>query len=559
LKDLYITEDVKPKYMLGGALHAGAKAFGANDTIANSLGAIGGLAESFTFNPVGGAMETARFATPLAKDILAYGGYRKMYGNGGFTEFNGATHEEGGVQLPAFEVEDKETMYNDYIFSNRVTMPKSKLTYAEKSKFIRSKYSKRPDDKMSAESMDRELNALMQAQESDAKILKGREKFGYGKAAYGLDKDPRKRHNSVNLGIEPISTIPFSGFEDTYRNGFLQDEPKYLKKEAPVFHPNFYNGLPYRSEKGTYTTPLSSRNYPIDNSTPIYNPNTNPFGNDLTSKPSVYGPTVQEPDLTTLFNLDNPGNKLKTTVTPGVTPPSNLNMSSGIYGVPSNIEYLNSKIGSMPVMSTSNTQSSTSTPFSYPKISPAGAVLNSIGPVSQLAGTLINGVDKTKFDRIKPSLVNYDPAIGAATKAAGDAYATSREGIVNNARNSGQLLSNLVTSRSSIGSNLGKQVADINMQEGNINSQIMNQTNAQNAGIQMQEQIANEQNKAAYRQAIYGALTDLGNVGAGYLKDNALLKGQTISDQRTLSMLSSLPGRYEWVMDENNNPVLKLK
>lgn len=389
------------------------------------------------------------------KDIMAYGGYKQSYMHGGFTEFNGNTHEEGGVQLPDFEVEDKETMFNDYIFSNRVLVPDSKLTYAQMSKKIRSKY-KRPDDPKSIEAMERELSGLMMSQENNKKIIKGREKMAYG------------------------------------------GKPKYAYGDPPKI---------------------------------ILNSNITPLGNVLLSEQQKFD----------ILNPSKPDGYIgKTIVTPGVQAPLQPQTKSD-----------------SPVMQ--GIQTAGNVASMIPGISPVGAILNSVGPIAQGIGTLIDGPDKTKFERIKPAFVNYEPVIQNLKKAAGDAYATSREGIVNNATNSGQLLSNMVTSRSSIGSNLGKQIGDVKMQEGNINTQIQNQTNSQNSQIAMNETIANEQNKAAYRQAIYGALSDVGNIGAGFVKDNALLKAQGINDQRTLNMLSGLPGRYHWVMDSLGNPVLQVK
>jgi hypothetical protein len=106
-----------------------------------------------------------------------------------------------------------------------------------------------------------------------------------------------------------------------------------------------------------------------------------------------------------------------------------------------------------------------------------------------------------------------------------------------------------------LGRNLSNQIGEIKMNEVNQNAGITNQANMTNAQIQMQERIANEQNKAAYRQAIYGSLTDLGNIGAGYTRDNALLDAQTLQNQRTLNMLSGLPSRY--TIDANGNTITK--
>jgi hypothetical protein len=56
-----------------------------------------------------------------------YGGRLKQYADGGdLTEFNGQTHENGGIQLPAMdaEVEDGETAVDNYVFSDSLDLNK---------------------------------------------------------------------------------------------------------------------------------------------------------------------------------------------------------------------------------------------------------------------------------------------------------------------------------------------------------------------------------------------------------------------------------------------------
>ena len=86
--------------------------------------------------------------------------------------------------------------------------------------------------------------------------------------------------------------------------------------------------------------------------------------------------------------------------------------------------------------------------------------------------------------------------------------------------------------------------------------QIINLT----AGVQMntqignQEQIARQQQRAAYRDAIYGSMTDLGNIGAGYLRDVNMAGAQDVMNTRTLNMLNSLGLRYNVDGMMNINP-----
>jgi hypothetical protein len=101
----------------------------------------------------------------------AYGGYIDKYEMGGdLTEFQGPSHDEGGITLGQpgqefAEVEGKETKKDDYIFSERLKDPRSKKSFAQLSKSINKKFSKRPDDKMSKEAKEQALNKLKESQE----------------------------------------------------------------------------------------------------------------------------------------------------------------------------------------------------------------------------------------------------------------------------------------------------------------------------------------------------------------------------------------------------------
>jgi len=78
----------------------------------------------------------------------------------GYNEFNGNTHEQGGIPLGKnSEVETGEVSYKNYIFSDRLGEGKS--TYASQAKRIRNKYKGREDDSYAKTSMDKDLNELM--------------------------------------------------------------------------------------------------------------------------------------------------------------------------------------------------------------------------------------------------------------------------------------------------------------------------------------------------------------------------------------------------------------
>ena len=100
----------------------------------------------------------------------------KMGGN--FTEYHGNTHENGGIPIGQSEVEDGEANNDGYIYSD--TLKLGKKTFADISKKINNKYSRRPDDKISMESKERELGNLAKIQESTGLTNNSRGMFQYG-------------------------------------------------------------------------------------------------------------------------------------------------------------------------------------------------------------------------------------------------------------------------------------------------------------------------------------------------------------------------------------------
>ena len=105
--------------------------------------------------------EPSLFNRQVGPRYMAKGGLRTLEGN---------THEQGGIKLGQDEAEGGETMFNldnqsDFIFSDRIKVPYSKQTFAQKSKRISSKYKLRPNDPYGKKSEEMELNNLAALQE----------------------------------------------------------------------------------------------------------------------------------------------------------------------------------------------------------------------------------------------------------------------------------------------------------------------------------------------------------------------------------------------------------
>ena len=98
-------------------------------------------------------------------------GQAMKYAQGGLMHINeGGTHEQnalGGVPIgPNALVEQGETINNDFVFSDRLKPKGSKRTYAQLSKSVDTKYRLRPDDKLSKEAKQMDLDRLAMQQET---------------------------------------------------------------------------------------------------------------------------------------------------------------------------------------------------------------------------------------------------------------------------------------------------------------------------------------------------------------------------------------------------------
>jgi len=178
-----------------------------------------------------------------------------------------------------------------------------------------------------------------------------------------------------------------------------------------------------------------------------------------------------------------------------------------------------------------------------------GALMQSIGPAAQLAGTLIGGPDKTEFDRVNPRYVNPQESINTAERQGALASANMNRSVARGSRTAGQLMGNTVAGNASIGNNMANTVGGLRQNANNMNTNIYNQANAQNAGIQQQEYIANEQNRASYRQSIYGGLTDIGNIGAGTRRDKRMDLAQEMQNNKIVNTLNTSGFNYTYNED----------
>lgn len=467
-----------------------------------AAGAVIGGGASYLQNNQGGQQMAQLPAQGLGSQSLSFAG------GGDMINFEGASHEQGGIQLsPQVEVEGGETMIDDYIYSDRIKPKGSKKTYADLSKSINDKYKMRTGDKLADDARKKELTTLRDEQEIDPAILKLREKtqakdFAGGGPTQELLSLLGNYENMIGPGSRNLSGSEISNFA-LARSGQNQQSSS-----------NNVQGSP---SQGNITTGTGGRGSIVNNDSTI------PI-DPSKSSPAMYAAYKGQgqPQQAQQGPIDfNAGNNFPYT-----------DANTGLVN--------NAPQGGMRGQNTYEPLPTNQNLGSYIP----GALMQSIGPAAQLAGTLIGGPDKTEFDRVNPQYVNPQESINTAERQGALASANMNRSVAQGSRTAGQLMGNTVAGNASIGNNMANTVGGLRQNAANTNVGIYNQANSQNAGIQQQEYIANEQNKASYRQSIYGGLTDLGNNAAGVNRDMRMDNAQELQNNRLLNTLNTAGFNY---------------
>jgi hypothetical protein len=124
-----------------------------------------------TLAPIAGAGIGLAFGNPMLGYQAGNMASQFLKDGGMLNEFQGPTHEQGGIQLQggAAEVEGGETSMlagaGQMVFSDSLIVPGTKETFAQASKRIEAKYKRRGDDSYANAAKERELARLAQKQE----------------------------------------------------------------------------------------------------------------------------------------------------------------------------------------------------------------------------------------------------------------------------------------------------------------------------------------------------------------------------------------------------------
>lgn len=550
----------KVKYPFGGYINKGltnlASNIGINDKAAQLVGSIGATATGL----IPGMQDNLFQAGDIVGDAMQYSqdpNVKKagrvtsalapltqfMAMGGELTEFQGNTHEEGGIPLGngTVEVEKNETKWEDYIFSDRIKLPwNKKSTFAEESKKIERKYKDLSTDPLSMKTKKVEMDKLRDMQETAKQEMVTKAQKLMAKAGMHQMPDGSMMSNSQmayggkmyyanggthivdeNYGINQFGIIP-------------NQDDNYLGKE----------NWQYENE-GSIPNSRLSKNYSPEEQIVMQNL-ANQFGSGkmtledyqqaISEMGTGYMGSVRQEDGSNISYLQNKypdilGNQ-------GTNP--NGNTKAGAIG--------------NAVANSAGTQGGTN-PFNNNLTTPEKLV--PFLPVLGQAATLIKGVDQTTYKRATPEMVDLKPQRTAAEKQAAIAKLNANRNIRNTAGNSGRGLTNMITSNAAIQSNLSDQLSQSYLSEATTNTGIKNQFNQMNTQIANEEVNANEMNKSKFQEQAIATLYNLANTYTGVNKDQRMYSSQNNYNQIVGNNLNTQ--NYMISYDANGNPIVQFR
>lgn len=576
----------------------------------------------------GGAQEDAALAQGLigvggsVASVGAQGGFKgdvdpannvpapAGYENGGnLTEYNGNTHEDGGIAIgQGAEVEDKETRWEDYIFSEKVKVPNKKYSFADASKKINKKYSQRENDSYDKKALKREMNALMGMQESERSRMglvhqeEMNAKFNNGggiqigdvqgvegqpaldpalqmqpdtsgladwtpqrgpTGAFAIPSNIGKEFDRRNVGVNDFRNkiiqakgSPAEGFDqqDLIKEGLI------TQQEATDYADNLQWKNDYYSKLGRPEINYSGENEFGQGA------QTNLLDQQLAGK-HLAARRVSPKSAPVVIPNNEMGGKLK------YQAGGPFNIENDLSTLPGADTYFPGSIAGAPDSINNPININTYSPYvtanEQPSSSGMAGALNEVNYTNepqkqggqglknagifaaQNLGNLYNVIqgaqtpEQIEFDRLDPNLIDDSAATNIARSAYDSAGSVGRQNIRRHATSSGQALSNLIAQNTALAGKKAATLSGIKEDTANRNAMIQNQADQTNLGISQQEEQLNAQTKAAQQAAMSAGLSGLGTSIAGYARDR---KGDKLQDATIRNFLKT--GEYH--IDTNN-------
>ena len=240
--------------------------------VTDTVGGLQNMAAPMVATALGGpaagmAMSGAQqLSNNFVQPDMAQGGQLQDRTQDAFIQYNGPSHENGGIPVDAAgvpshpgmasaEVEGGETSYKSYVFSDRLKDPKTGKTFADASKAIYSRY-KGADDSLGRRGFEMEINRLMASNE-ELRINKEMNSYKRSLKKFLPQKDWGGLTNDqwMQAGIQNAGNIAHLGFTafnkptkfPAYNNPYAKDitaQPRYLDPTSELArNDNTYVGL----------------------------------------------------------------------------------------------------------------------------------------------------------------------------------------------------------------------------------------------------------------------------------------------------------------------------
>jgi hypothetical protein len=487
------------------------------------------------------------------------------------TEYNGHSHEEGGIPVGNVEVEDGEVRVGDYIFSDRLIDPETKKTYAELAKKVTRKYTEYPNDgpaKRTQEKLLKDIQfkndqARLLQQKADAEMRANMEQ---DYAAYGamISKDPagkyvvdkenrialleaaKNRKMSYNSYIDNLYACG-GDIKEKMAAGGKYPNPADLYSALNI--PNAADELGYTDFTGMGSTdeftsagtdfssavePSKNASAPILGFSAPYSEHN--YFNSLdpstaSMSMSMVQPTGLDSDITLpkkAISSDLANLEADKTINSGAMDVNGSKMDPSQY-----MQMLKKKFGT----------------------DEKALLASNLPAIANLINSTKHG--DTTFDRAHLNTISLEAERQGVKDAIVRARNIQGENIRNIATSSGDALAALSAGNAGL---TGQEMAALResyANEANANVGIKNQEAMTNLGISNDEIVARQQDQAMRASIRNLALSDIGSNAQGYFKDKSLEKANL--DQNTMIMSLLKTGEYEMVDDGKGGFTVKYK
>lgn len=509
---------------------------------------------------------------PLGQQYMAaYGadlGLPDMGLGGEPTDYNGNTHEAGGLDLGKVEVEDGEIRVGDYVFSDRLIDPETGKTYAQLAKKITGKFTEYENDGPSKRTQAKQLEeikakndasrALQQAQDAEMQANLEQDYAAYGAM---ITKDPAGKYmvdksNRMDLmGAAKDRGMSYNSYIDKlYACGGSVKKKMATGGEYPTPEELFKN----LNQAGVIDDGLGLSDFTgvTDGTTPTntdFSSAVEP-GKDAATPTLGFSAPYSEHNY---FNsLDpNMASMSMAMVQPNGTGsdiqlPSN-DISSDLAG----LDPRKTRQAGVPQEDTSKMS-----PKEYMKMlkkkfgtDEKALLASSLPAISNLINSGHKGA--TTFDRAHLDTISLDAERAAIKDAIVKARAIQNENVRGTATSSGDALAALSAGNAGLTSQEMGALRESYANEANANVGIKNQEAMTNVQISNEEVIARQQDQAMRDSVRNLGLADIGSNAQGYMKDKSLEKENLFQNTMIMSLMKT--GEYELANDEKGNLTVK--